>query len=316
MYIMHCTEDSPRTKLRDVAGTNPALETVMTYVVAGVSGHTGAVVADALLAEGKPVRVIVRERAKAERLAARGAEVAVADLADADALARAFDGALGAWLLVPPNHHAADFRGHQRGVVEAIATAAQRSGLPHLVLLSSIGAQHPDGNGPIAGLYEAERRFAELRATRHTYVRAASFMENLGASLGMLGQGVLPSFVPADLAYDMIATADIGKVAATALLEGGRESSVIELGGPAVSMNDAAAILSEIVGTPVRVQEAPLSAVTPTLRGFGMSEQLAGLYEEMLRGIVSGRVAWEGGHRRVHGTTPLRTVLAGLLAGA
>jgi hypothetical protein len=39
-----------------------------------------------------------------------------------------------------------------------------------------------------------------------TAVRAAYFMENLGGSLSMLPQGVLPSFTPTDLAFDMIAT--------------------------------------------------------------------------------------------------------------
>ena len=112
----------------------------MTYVVAGVSGHTGAVVADTLLAQGQPVRVIVRDRAKGERFAARGAEVAVADLADAAALGRAFAGAKGAWMLVPPNMAIADFRGYQREIVASIAKAAESSKLPHLVLLSSIGA--------------------------------------------------------------------------------------------------------------------------------------------------------------------------------
>jgi len=285
----------------------------MTYVVAGVSGHTGAVVADTLLAQGQPVRVIVRDRAKGERFAARGAEIAVADLSDAAALGRAFAGAKGAWVLVPPNMAIPDFRGYQREVVAAIASAAESSRLPHLVLLSSIGAQHPDGNGPIAGLHEAEQRFAKLPATKNTFVRAASFMENLGASLGMLGQGLLPSFVPADLRYDMIATVDIGKLAASELLEGGKANTVIELGGPPYSMNDAAAILTELVGKPITVQVGPLEAVTPTFQSFGMSAQLAGLYEEMLRGIVTRRVAWEGGHRRVQGTTPLKAVLAGML---
>ena len=49
-------------------------EAINMYVVAGVSGHTGAVVADALLAAGKPVRVLVRQPGEGGTLApARGA---------------------------------------------------------------------------------------------------------------------------------------------------------------------------------------------------------------------------------------------------
>lgn len=285
----------------------------MTYVVAGVSGHTGAVVADTLLDQGKKVRVLVRDRAKGDRFGKRGAEVVVADLADAGALARAFDGASGAFVLLPPNMQAQDFRAYQRTVIDAIAAAAEVSRLPHLVLLSSIGAQHAEKVGPIAGIHEAEQRFRRLPATKSTFVRASSFAENFATSLGMLEQGVLPSFLPASYAYDLVATADIAKVAATALVEGAKETTVIELGGPAYSANDAAAALTELVGKPIRVQEAPIDAVAPMMESFGASASLAALYQELMAGIGTGHVAWEGGHRRVQGTTPLKTVLAGLL---
>ena len=287
----------------------------MTYAVVGASGHTGAVVASTLLDQGKKVRVIVRDPAKGERFAARGAEVAVADVEDAAALQRAFSGVDGAFVLVPPNMQSEDFRAYQRRVVDALARAAEGAKLPHLVLLSSVGAQHPDGNGPIAGLYEAEQRLRGLPATKSTFIRASSFMENLGASLATLAHGFIPAFVPADKAYDMVATVDIGKLAATALLEGARETTVIELGGPPVSANDVAAILSELVGKPIAVQQAPLAAVAPTFQGFGMPADLAGLYQEMLTGIANGRVSWEGGHRRVQGSTPVKAVLAGMISG-
>ena len=43
------------------------------YVVAGVSGHTGKVAAETLLAQGKSVRVLVRDPAKGEPWRARRA---------------------------------------------------------------------------------------------------------------------------------------------------------------------------------------------------------------------------------------------------
>ena len=78
------------------------------FVVAGVTGNTGAVVAAALLSENKPVRVIVRDAAKGAPWKAKGAEVAVAALDDPDALAAALSGAEGAYLLSPPDTSAAD----------------------------------------------------------------------------------------------------------------------------------------------------------------------------------------------------------------
>lgn len=288
----------------------------MTFVIAGVSGRTGAVAAQTLLAQGERVRVIVRDRSKAEPFAAEGAEVAIADLGDADALATALTGAKGAYLLVPPNMAVADFRGYQQRTSAAIAEALARAKVPHVVLLSSIGAQHPSGNGPIAGLHELEQELARIDGLRTTSIRASSFMENLGMSLGALAQGVLPSFTPAALAYDMIATVDIGKLAASELREGAKQSSIIELGAGPYSPNDAAAILSKLVGKPIHVAEAPLDAVVPTLTGFGMQPQLAELYREMMAGLASGHIAFEGKHRTVRGSTGLEPVLAGLLGKA
>src|SRR6266576_2040536 len=83
-------------------------ETTMSFVVAGVSGNTGKVVAESLLAQKRGVKVVVRDSAKGEPWKAKGAEVAVADLGDADALARALRGAEGAYLLIPPNFATAD----------------------------------------------------------------------------------------------------------------------------------------------------------------------------------------------------------------
>ena len=73
------------------------------FAITGITGHTGAVVAETLLAAGKPVRVIVRDAAKGAAWKARGAEVAVADLKDAAALAQAFRGVQGAYVLSPPD---------------------------------------------------------------------------------------------------------------------------------------------------------------------------------------------------------------------
>src|SRR5439155_15192485 len=112
--------------------------------------------------------------------------------------------------------------------------------------------------GPIAGLHGAEEKFRREKATAFTFLRASYFMENLGSSLATLPQGFVPSFLPASLAIDMVPTIDIGRLAATLLVEGGKETQIVELGGPPVSMNDVASALARITGKPVRVQVAPL----------------------------------------------------------
>jgi uncharacterized protein YbjT (DUF2867 family) len=98
------------------------------FAVAGVSGHTGKVVAETLLAQHKTVRVIVRDAAKGEEWKKRGAEVAVADLEDADALAKALRGASGAYLLLPPMMSSTNVRADSARKVAAVAKAVDASG--------------------------------------------------------------------------------------------------------------------------------------------------------------------------------------------
>ncbi len=285
----------------------------MTYVIAGVTGNTGKVAAEALLAKGKKVRVVVRDAKKGESWAARGAEVAVADLGDAAALAKAFAGAEGAYVLVPPNMAVEKFRDYQLATIDAIAKAVAEARVPHVVLLSSVGAQHATGTGPIAALHVAEAKLGSIEGTRLSAIRAAYFMENVAGSFGMLAQGILPAFGSGDAPIEMIATQDIGELAATLLVEGTQKNQVVELGGAKRSFRDAAKIVSGILGKEIAVTDVPLEAIVPTLTSMGMQAELAGLYHEMISGFGTGRVGFEGGHRRAEGRTPLETVLAGLL---
>src|SRR5438874_2043981 len=109
------------------------------FVVTGATGHTGSVVAKTLLDQGKQVRVVVRDAKKGDEWKKRGAEVAVAELSDAAALARAFEGADGVYLLVPPNYGSSTVLADQRRLVDGYADAIARANPRHVVLLSSIG---------------------------------------------------------------------------------------------------------------------------------------------------------------------------------
>lgn len=287
----------------------------MTFAIAGVSGNTGKVAAEALLARGKKVRVIVRDAAKGAAWKARGAEVAVADLADTAALTAALRGVEGAYVLVPPSHTAASYRANQDEISRSIAAAVREARVPHVVLLSSVGAHHPSGTGPIAGLHVTEGLLGAIEGTVVTSVRAGYFLENVAGSVAAVKDaGVLPSFFPAALTVPMIGTQDIGKLAAQLLLEAPAKSQVIELGTPR-SFSELAATFGKLLGKTVQVQEVPLDAVAATLEGFGMGKDIAGLYAEMSAGVVNGKVAFEGGHRRVEATDAPETVLGGLLGG-
>lgn len=288
----------------------------MRFAVAGATGRTGSAVAEALLGRGHRIRAVVRDAARAEALARRGAEVAVADLRDAVALTEALRGVDGAWLLLPLPPDAPAGRRWQAETTDAIAAAVAAARVPHVAWLSSVGAHVPQGTGPVAGQHRAEQVLRALPHTRCTFVRAAYFVENWAASLGMVQQGVVPGFLQVDRPLDLVAARDVGRIGAEALLEPAAEHRVIEIGGPPATPAEVARVLGELLGRPLGAVEVPLEAVVPTFTGMGSSADVAGLYREMYAAIARGVIGWEGGHPRVRGATPLRDALAALVGRA
>lgn len=62
------------------------------YAITGATGHTGNVVARALLSKGEKVRVIGRNAERLQAFVASGAEAFTADLTDTATVTRAFAG--------------------------------------------------------------------------------------------------------------------------------------------------------------------------------------------------------------------------------
>jgi uncharacterized protein YbjT (DUF2867 family) len=284
------------------------------YAVAGVTGNTGSVVAEELIGRGKKVRVIVRSEEKGPAWKEKGAEVAIASVDDASALARALDGVEGAYLLLPPDPASQDLIARGRELGETYASAIRKSGLKHVVFLSSIGAHQEAGTGPIRALREIEQRLAPL-GINVTFLRPAYFMENWASSLAPAAEsGALPSFVPADLSIPQVATRDIGKAAADALENPPQGVRIIELAGPAeYSPSEIATTVGDIIGKNVNAAVGPLDAVVPAFTSFGISKPMAELYREMYEGIISGRVSWDGAGERKRGTTSPKDVLAKMI---
>ena len=264
------------------------------YVVAGVTGHTGKAAAETLLNHKQKLRVLVRDAQKGEPWKARGAEVAVGSLSDAGSLAQALSGAQGAYLLIPSPLVTEDLPAAQHAMVEAISQAVRRSDLPHLVLLSSLGAELAEGTGPVRGLHHAEVTLT--RATKNaTFLRPGYFFENFGAVLPATRDGVLPTFLAPGRPIPMAATADIGRIAAECLLEPPIGTRVVEIAhAPDHTPEDIASAVSEIAGRAITLQAWPLDAVVPTFTGMGISKGTAELYREMLSALNSGRMRHQG----------------------
>ena len=286
------------------------------YVVFGANGHTGSVVADTLIERGKRVRAVARDPKKLEPLRAKGAEVVAADVLDATSVASALRGAEGAYLLIPPDNASTDLVARGRKITDNYIAGLSQHAIPHAAVLSSVGAQAPSGTGPIVITHHAEMRLPKAAGTKFTFVRAAYFMENiLNFAQAIKNDGMIPVFGGGEgHPFAMIATRDIGEVAADGLVSPPQAHQWIELSGPKeYSFNDAAAEATAIVGRPVKATPLPIDAMAPTMMQFGVSANVAGLYREMTEAFGTGLVRFEGSKRSMRGKVPLGDVLrAGL----
>ena len=261
------------------------------YVIVGASGNTGSIIANSLLLRGEKVRVMGRDAGRLQRFVRKGAEAFMANVSDAAALTKAFSGARAAYLMLPPVISRKD----QERESDAIAKAVKESGLRYAVHLSSYGAHVREGTGPVAGLHSSERKLNAISGLNVLHLRAAYFMENNLAAIGMIHEtGILGHALLPDLKLPMIATPDVGDYAVRRLLDldfSGKQTREL-LGERDLSMAEATAVIARGIGqTDLRYEQFSYDQVQQVLTQMGIPLKRAAVYIEMYKAINAGVLA-------------------------
>jgi uncharacterized protein YbjT (DUF2867 family) len=275
------------------------------YVVLGANGRAGSATARALIELHKPVRVVLRRPEQAEKWTKLGADVAIGSIEDVPSLAAALSGAAGAFLLCPPPVSGDPYR-RADAVGSALAEAVRQAGLPKVVVLSSVGAQHETGTGVIATLKSLEKHLEEA-APSTTFLRPGYFVETWGeVAPAVIVDSVLPSFLEPSKKIPMVSTIDVGRTAAFLLSDDFSGKRIVELRGPQDwSANDVAAAFSGVLGRPVETAFVPPEARAAVLAQEGVPPEVAEALLGMYDGIASGRVEYEEGTEQRRGSVAL-----------
>lgn len=255
-------------------------------LVTGATGTIGSQVAAQLLDAGATVRVAVRSPERASALAERGAQVVAFDWDDPATYEPAFAGAQRAFLASPFVEQFVPY-------IERAVEAAKTAGVEHLVRLSAIGADPTlEGVGRDHG--EAEE-VVKRSGLSWTVLQPTFFIDNAvsfqaptlrsdGAFYGASKGG----------AVSYVASADVAAVAVRALLEVDEHQSktYVLTGGEAISDEQLADVLTEIVGRPVAYVDVPPEPYAAGLRSSGtpewMVEHLAFFENIKAQGWASG----------------------------
>jgi uncharacterized protein YbjT (DUF2867 family) len=283
------------------------------YAITGITGQIGGAVGRTLLAAGQPVRAVVRDVDKGKSWTERGCDVAFATIEDVASLTAAFRGAEGVFVLVPPNFDPQPGFPEAQAIAAGLRSALENARPARVVYLSTIGAQAHQAN-LLTQHTIIERALSDL-SVPITFLRPAWFMENCRWDVASAREkGVIPSFLqPLDKPGSMVATADIGKLAAALLQEPWSGHRIVELEGPRrVTPDEIAATFTKVLGRPVRAQIVPRDSWEGLFSSQGMKNPLPRI--KMLDGFNEGWIEFEHGEAGSQkGTTSLESVLRSLL---
>jgi uncharacterized protein YbjT (DUF2867 family) len=281
------------------------------FLVMGITGKVGGATAQHLLAQGKKVRALVRNRDKAVTWAKQGVELMAGDWNDSAAIERALEGVEGAFLMLPAVWAPSPDYKEAKGVIANYVAALTKAAPPRVVALSSMGANRTSGLGMITALSLLEQGFRDLRSPI-AFVRAGGFFENFLYGLQVAQGGTLPVYYnPTDRKSTMVATTDIGAEVATLLIGpawSGRR--VVELGSM-VSADEVAEQLGEVLKVDVKAFAIPRAEWAEAFERFGIPKGRTGPAEAMFDAVNAGWMALGvEGTEHVAGATSARDVFA------
>jgi uncharacterized protein YbjT (DUF2867 family) len=238
-------------------------------LVTGATGTQGGATARALLAEGHRVRILTRspDTALALALAKSGAEIAKGDMDDPASLAAAMQGAHGIFSVQRPDANGSDSeRRHGFALVEE----ARKAGVRHFVHTSVCEAGRHTGFPRWESGYWWQKYWTDKwdveEAVRHagfakwTVLKPAFMMDNFAQPKAQfmfphLRQGQIITALAPETRMQLIAADDVGAFARAAFERPEIfDRQNIDLAAQALTMDEVAAMLSRVLGKPVRTQ--------------------------------------------------------------
>jgi NAD(P)H dehydrogenase (quinone) len=283
------------------------------FAITGITGKVGGEVARRLLDAKRRLRAVLRDDRKGVAWRELGCELAIADMGDATALAAAFAGVEGVFVLLPPIFDPAPGFPEVKATLTALRSALETARPPKVVCLSTIGAQATQTN-LLTQLSMMEKALGEMPIPV-AFLRPAWFMENCSWDVAPArDKGVIPSFLqPLDKPVPMVATADIGRVGADLLQDQWTGRRIVELEGPRrVTPNEIAQTFARILGRPVRTEVIARATWESLFKSQGMKNPVPRI--QMLDGFNQGWIEFERGETGSQkGKVELKTVLSGLV---
>ncbi|REC43399.1 NAD(P)H-binding protein [Chryseobacterium pennipullorum] len=264
----------------------------MKIVITGSLGNVAKPLAQQLIAEGHTVTVVSSSNARKEDIESMGAAPAIGSITDLHFLTQTFEGADAVFVMTPPAISPDNIVENTTNAGKNYAEALQKANVKRAVMLSSVGAESPVENGPIAGLHRIEKLYNEVDNTSFTFLRAGYFYNNFFNDIPLIqNAGIIGGNYPAGIEVPVVHPDDIAKAAAEELVKDENSNNIRYI----VSDVRKASDFAKVLGTAIHKPELPWVEFSDeeSLNGMlqaGLPEDMAHLYVEMGRGIRTGVV--------------------------
>jgi uncharacterized protein YbjT (DUF2867 family) len=271
-------------------------------VVTTPTGDIGSQLVKKLIAAREHVRVIARDPVKIAPEIQTQVEIVQGSTDDEEVWLRAMVGAESVFLVVPPDFAAKDINEHYLKFTRPACKAMTSLGVRRIVSVSGLGR----GVQVNAGLATASfAKDAEIERSG-VYFRALwcpSFMENMLRQVPRLKQqGMFSGPSRPDVKAPQVSTRDIAASAARLLIDLSwtGQGGLAVLGPEDLSMNNMAAIMTDVLGQPIRYEMVSAEAYKAQLMSRGASEPFA-------RGLADMFAAKNNGLDNAEPRTPENT---------
>jgi uncharacterized protein YbjT (DUF2867 family) len=263
----------------------------VSIVINTPTSNIGRALAARLLDAGESITVLSRDRNKVDELVQHGARVIEGSFEDPVLLSEALEGAEALFWLTPPPARPDYYDWAARNAKQA-AAAAKKAGVRRAVVISSAGAHSGPGTGAVGPAREIENEF-EAKLPAVVSLRPGIFMENFLLSADMIAKAG-KIFVPLQPGkrWSLVATADVAAKAACWLLDRGWSGHYrVGVHGPKdLSTDEAAEVISALIGKPVHCIDATLDQARGALTGMGMPDFVVDLIMEQYVAFRDGRL--------------------------
>jgi uncharacterized protein YbjT (DUF2867 family) len=262
----------------------------MKVVTTGSLGNVANLVVKKLISAGHNVTVITSKSDRTAAIEALGATAAVGSIGNADFLTETFKGSDAVFTMVPPSMGTTNMIENLANAGKAYVKAIQTADVKRVVMLSSVGADATEGNGPIQGVHRIEEAYKVLTQVNITVLRSGFFYTNFFRDIPLIqSKNVFGNNYKGEDRLLLTHPEDLSTAIAQELQIKGNGYEIKYVISDISSGDKAATILGQAIGKPELVwSQVPDDVLRQGMTAAGLPSELIGLVVEMGQGVRTG----------------------------